>query len=54
MSDLPLVVDRHDGEDPGRRQLLALRGVRRGMEQHAAVDAAACTARLALILAPQV
>ena len=40
MSGLPIVVDRHDGEDPRRRQLLAVHELRRGLEQFAA----SCTA----------
>jgi hypothetical protein len=32
MSVLPIVLDRHDGQDSGRRQLLALHKMRRGLE----------------------
>ena len=33
MSRLPIVVDYHDREEPGRKQLLALRGLRRNLER---------------------
>jgi hypothetical protein len=35
VSDLPLGVNRDDRKEPGRRQLLALHGVRRRVERFA-------------------
>jgi hypothetical protein len=37
---MQIVLDRHDRENPRRRQLLALHELRRGMERFATADAA--------------
>ena len=33
MSDVPIGVDRHNGQEPEHRQLLALHGLRGGLER---------------------
>jgi hypothetical protein len=47
---MPIVIDRHDGEEAGCRQLLALHGLRRSLERLAASDATARGARMALTI----
>jgi hypothetical protein len=46
---MPIIIDRHDLEESRRRQLLALHGVRRGLERFAARDTAVWSAPVALI-----
>jgi hypothetical protein len=40
VSDLPVGIDRHGGEEPGSQQLLALYSLRRDLERFAAQDTA--------------
>jgi hypothetical protein len=46
---MSIVVDRHDGEEPRRRQLLAVHDLRRNLERFAAEDGAAAGARMAVM-----
>jgi hypothetical protein len=48
LSDVPLVVDRHNREEPGRRQLLALHQLRRHLERFAAAGTKARSAAMAV------
>ena len=48
MSGVPIVVDRHGGEEPGRRELLALHGLRRSLERFALARVPARSPRVAL------
>jgi hypothetical protein len=54
MSGVCVGVDRHDGEDAGCEQLLAVHRVRRDLERVAASDVAGLEAPVAVTRAPQI
>jgi hypothetical protein len=49
VSGLSIAIDRHDREEPGCRQLLALHGLLRGLERFAAMGTALPGSGMALI-----